>query len=121
MARLVLVGFPPAPDGPLGWCAWCCILAKGTLIAPQMEHVEAGLADQEAETFRVGVDPRKARELVNEAVAVVPLPQLRGAMAGACWLHMPAMDGNAPAAGEQEQPGPGLIVPGNDPRKRGQS
>lgn len=119
MARLVLRGFPPAPE--LLWCAYCAILAKGALLMPQWEQIEAGLADGKNETFRIGVDPVKIRDLLQEAVTIAPVPQLGPAPVPVCWLHLPAIDGNAPMPEVPEQQRPGLIVPGNDQRRRGQS
>jgi hypothetical protein len=120
MARLVLVGFPPTPAPGDWWCSYCVVLVKGTLLAPQMEQIEAGLADDTKEEFRIGVDPRKARELLQAAVTIGPIPQLGGAVGPVCWLHSMARDGNAPAEPPPEQQqGPGLIVPpGNDKTRR---
>lgn len=115
MARMLLQGFPPAPlDGQ--FCALCAALAKGTLLAPQMEAVEAGLADDGRDTFTVGVDRVKAAELLQLAVTWAPCPQLGAALAPLCWLHCPAIDGNAPAPESPQQQAPGLFLPG---RKRG--
>lgn len=116
MARLVLVGFPQAPD--LQWCAYCAILAKGTLLAPQMEQIEAGLADDAREDFRIGVDPGAAYKLLREAATMAPLPQLGGAVVPLCWLHLPAIDGNAPPPEQQQQQGLIVPPPGNDKGKR---
>lgn len=120
MARLVLVGFPPTPAPGDFWCAYCVVLAKGTLLAPQMEQIEAGLADDSKDHFRIGVDPHRARELLQAAVTIGPVPQLGGVVAPVCWLHSMAQDGNAPADPPPGQQGPGLIVPppGNDKGKR---
>lgn len=120
MARLVLVGFPLSPIGEV-FCCYCAILAKGTLLAPQMEQIEAGLADDTRDEFRIGVDKVTVMKLVQLAVTMAPLPQLGGAVVPLCWLHLPAIDGNAPPPEQQQQQQQqrGLIVPpGNDKTKR---
>lgn len=118
MARMKLAGFPDPFPGRL-WCSACAVLAKGTLLAPQREQIEAGLADDEREVFRVGV--KGAADLLEEAVAEGPCLLLSGAVVPLCWLHLPAIDGNAPPP-EQEAPGArGLQVPGQDWRRRGLS
>jgi hypothetical protein len=113
MARLTLAGFPPPPDLGELWCTYCAILAKGTLLAPQMEAIEAGLADDKRKSFCIGVDPGKAYDLINAAATWAPLAQLGGAIVPLCWLHLPAIDGNAPPPPESPPPArPGLITPG---------
>lgn len=114
MARLILEGFPAAPvEGE--WCAACAALAKGTLLAPKMEHIEARLADAGREAFTVRVDPKEAARMLRRAVAHGPAMMLGGAVVPLCWEHLPAVDGNAPAP-RAGGGAPGLIVP---PQGRG--
>lgn len=112
MARLVLRGFPLTPAGDLFWCAVCATLAKGTLLAPQWEQIEAALADEEREVVPVGVDAGKAKKLLELAVTWGPAPLFGGAVVPVCWLHCTAVDGKAPPPGPaDQQQQPGLIVP----------
>ena len=116
MARMILKGFPPAPPGA-GWCAVCAVLAKGALLAPQREQIEAGLDDGTRETFTVGVNTQKAFALLAVAVTTAMSPVLPYP-APLCWMHLPAIDGNAPPP-EPEQQRPGLLAPGQPlPQRR---
>ena len=113
MARLKIIGFPPTPAPGDLWCAVCAALAKGSLLAPQWEALEAALADDTRDEVPVGVDPVKVKPLLNVAVTVAPAPALLGAVVPVCWLHAPAVDGDSPPPPDQAPPParPGLIVP----------
>ena len=117
MSRLVLRGFPLPPDYGL-WCAVCATLAKGTLLTPQWEQIEAALADDKPDPVPVGVDTKKAAALLEVAVTWGPAPLMGGAVVPVCWLHCTAVDGNAPPPGPAAPQQPGIIVPGAFQRRK---
>lgn len=112
MARMVLEGFPGAPqDG--WWCTVCTVLAKGSVLARQRELIEAGLADDDRETFTVRAQPGEIAKMLRIAVAHGPALILGGVVVPLCWEHQLATDPNAPDPSQglqQHKPG-GLVYP----------